>query len=403
MTRADLYKEILKTILSNHADVIEQVDEIKYELDLNGIHDALLIAENDNGIKSSNFEKLVNSMHSRINDDEVGDYSEFQVSIKTYERFSNKRNFIWHSTDFSVINCEQFFQSESDYVEKVMLVIEQICYAENNRTNFLNYLKSSHDNGINEYCVTYNPAIFQHDAEWNLYLHGLSLYLNNGDKLPFDSTLNYRQTIHNRRFSYKVTVQYNQYIDIYDVISEWNNCSDVLTAFLKMYQILEYLVYRKELVAIVQGANIKQSFVRQVKGLDRKFTNNERETFKNGLRDVFPSFAGKINVPITPDVESFCTKYYPTTNAGLTYLTQANINDTGQVNATISKFIYDTRCAIVHNKESEFHITAINYSEYAAIIPLMKNLLSVVGESLFDVINNVDNGIAFSTPTLNLY
>ena len=41
--------------------------------------------------------------------------------------------------------------------------------------------------------------------------------------------------------------KYNQYIDIYDVISEWNDCKDVLSAFLKMYQILEYIVYRKEL------------------------------------------------------------------------------------------------------------------------------------------------------------
>lgn len=403
MIRADLYKSIFEAILSNHADVIDQVDELKSELALNGIYNALLIAENDNGIKTSNLKKLVSSMHSRINDEEVGDYSRLHMSIKNYEKASNKRDFIWHSMDFSVINCEQFFQSRSDYGEKVMLVIEQICYAENNRTNFLSYLKSNHDSGLNEYCVTYNPAIFQPTEGWKLYLHGLSLYLNNGDNLPFNSALTYQQTAHNQAFSYNSTVQYNQYIDIYDVISEWNSCSDVLTAFLKMYQILEYLVYRKELVAIVQGANIKQSFVRQVKWLDRKFTNNERETFKKGLSEVFPSFAGKINVPITQDVESFCTKYYPLTNAGLTYLTQATIDDPQQVNATISKFIYDTRCAIVHNKESEFHITAINYSEYAAIIPLMKNLLSVVGESLFDVINDTNNKIVFSTPTLNLY
>ena len=403
MIRADLYKSIFEAILSNHADVIDQVDELKSELALNGIHNALLIAENDNGIKTSNLKKLVSSMHSRINDEEIGDYSRLLMSIKSYENVSNKRDFIWHSMDFSVINCEQFFQSGSDYGEKVMLIIEQICYVENNRNTFLYYLRSNHDSSLNEYCVTYNPAMFQPIEEWKLYLHGLSLYLNNGDNLPFDSALNYRQTVHNRSFSYNGAVQYNQYVDIYDVISEWNNCSDVLTAFLKMYQVLEYLVYRKELVAIVQGANIKQSFVRQVKGLDRKFTNNERETFKKGLSEVFPSFAGKINVPITRDVESFCTKYYPLTNAGLTYLTQANIDDPQQVNATISKFIYDTRCAIVHNKESEFHITAINYSEYAAIIPLMKNILSVVGESLFEVINDINNGIVFNTPTLNLY
>lgn len=54
MIRADLYKSIFEAILSNHADVIDQVDELKSELALNGIYNALLIAENDNGIKTSN-------------------------------------------------------------------------------------------------------------------------------------------------------------------------------------------------------------------------------------------------------------------------------------------------------------------------------------------------------------
>ena len=57
MIRADLYKSIFEAILSNHADVIDQVDELKSELALNGIHNALLIAENDNGITTSNFKK----------------------------------------------------------------------------------------------------------------------------------------------------------------------------------------------------------------------------------------------------------------------------------------------------------------------------------------------------------
>ena len=107
MIRADLYKSIFEAILSNHADVIDQVDELKSELALNGIYNALLIAENDNGIKTSNLKKLVSSMHSRINDEEVGDYSRLHMSIKNYEKASNKRDFIWHSMDFSVINLNQ--------------------------------------------------------------------------------------------------------------------------------------------------------------------------------------------------------------------------------------------------------------------------------------------------------
>ena len=54
MIRADLYKSIFEAILGNHADVIDLVDELKSELALNGIHNALLIAENDNGITTSN-------------------------------------------------------------------------------------------------------------------------------------------------------------------------------------------------------------------------------------------------------------------------------------------------------------------------------------------------------------
>lgn len=403
MTRTDLYNQIFKAILDNHADKIDKVDEIQSEFALNGLNSALVIATNDNGIKNSNFKRLVNSIQNRINDEEISNYEGFFIAIKTYERFSNKRDFIWHSPDLSIINCEQFFQGSSNYNEKVVLIIEQICYSENNRNIFLDYLKNNNYNGTNEYYLIYNPNIYHLVEEWKLYMYGLSLYLNNGNKLPINNALNYQQTLYNQNFTYNNAVQYNQYIDIYDVISEWNNCSDILTAFLKMYQILEYIVYRKDLVAIVQGANIKQSFVRQIKGLDKKFTNNERETFKNGLKDIFPSFEGKINEPITPDIESFCTKYYPLTNAGTTYLTQANINDPSQVNACISKFIYDTRCAIVHNKESEFHITTINYSEYAAIIPLMQNILKVVGESIFEVINKLNNKIEFNSPTLNLY
>lgn len=403
MTRADLYEKILKTILDEHASIINKHDEIEDELSLNGIYDALSIAKADDGLKKNNLGNLISSMDCKINEEEIPDYNDLSISIKQYENISNKRNFIWHSSDFSVINCENFFQNNSTYDEKIMLVIEQICYDEQNRKSLLSYFTTNGDGGTNDYCIICNKAKYPSQNEWILYMYGLCSYLNNGDKLSIDNNLNYHQNFYNSNFSYKNNVQYNQYIDIYDVISEWNNCSDVLSAFLKMYQILEYIVYRKGLVEIVRGANIKQSFVRQIKGLDKRFSNNERETFKNGLKDIFPSFNGTITISITPDIEDFCKKYYPLTNGGTTYLTQANINDSAQVDSCISRFIYDTRCAIVHNKESEFHITTINSSEYAAIIPLMENILKVVGERLLDVINDANNKIVFSESVLKLY
>lgn len=402
MNREELYGKILGEIIKDYADVISGHKDVADEFELNGVRSTLSLAKEDEGLNKSNFRNLINSMYIRSNLEEVSDDAEFLISIKSYENINNKRNFIWHSQDLSVINCKQFFQDDPNYTDIIMLIIERICYNDHNRTQFLKYLKTNEDSGVNDYCIIYDPTKYPANNEWKLYMYGLCSYLNNGDELSFDDALNYHQLGYNLTFSYKNEVQYNQYIDIYDVISEWNHCSDILSAFLKMYQILEYIVYRKGLVAIIQGANIKQSFVRQVKGLDRRFANNERETFKNGLKDIFPSFSGKI-ISITPDMEDFCKKYYPLTNGGTTYLTQANINDPVQVDSCISRFIYDTRCAIVHNKESEFHITTINYSEYAAIIPLMKNILDVVGERLLDLINDVNNKIVFSVPVLKLY
>lgn len=50
-------------------------------------------------------------MDCKINEEEIPDYNDLSISIKQYENISNKRNFIWHSSDFSVINCENFFRT----------------------------------------------------------------------------------------------------------------------------------------------------------------------------------------------------------------------------------------------------------------------------------------------------
>lgn len=56
------------------------------------------------------------------------------------------------------------------------------------------------------------------------------------------------------------------------------SCNDVLVAFLKMYQVLEYMGYRRKMVDIVKGSDIKSSFLMHVKNLNTTF--NERSALK---------------------------------------------------------------------------------------------------------------------------
>lgn len=408
MTRGELYSNIFRSILDHHADLIQNVDDIRLELDLNGTSNAIQMSLlPENRITNPSLKQLVSILGSRIKDIdiEIEENNGLIVSKLPYNKPTNKRDFIWHSSELSVVNCNILFAEHMNYSDQLVLIIEQICYQEKNRINFLNYLATNNNGGVNDYYILYDEKKFPQNKEWELYMYALSLYLNNGSIVYFDNELTYKPNLpHNTHISYNVDAHYTQYIDIYDVVNEWNRSTDVLSAFVKMYQILEYIVYRKELVEIVNGANIKQSFVRQVKGLDKRFTNDERGTFIRELKSVFNSFHGKITpAQITADMESFCKKYYPLNKNGDTYMTPVCINDIGQIDACIAKFIYDTRCSIVHSKESEFHMTTINYYEYVAIVPLMKDIMKIVGECLFDILNNVNNKITFNNPSLDLY
>lgn len=408
MTRGNLYKEIVQSLLDNCADVIGDAENIRNELELNGLGDALRAALDDSSIRNSKFQILLNSLQNRLNedndiDDDINDFGRLVVEKASYKTYANKRDFIWHSQNFSVFNCDNLFRADSNYSDKLLLGIEQICYTDDNRKDFLNYLKTNDNGGGNDYYVIYDTAMSHNGNVWKLYMYGACLYLNEGHHFSFDNDLKYTSSIHKSNFNYNIDSQYDQYIDVYDVISEWNNCSDIISAFLKMYQILEYMVYRKQLVAIVSTiTTIKQSFVRHIKSLDKRFSEGEREVFIRGLKALLPSFAGRIDDSlITSEVEKFCKKHYSPTKSGDTYMKRQTFNN--NVDDHIAKFIYDTRCSIVHNKESEFHITMTNCDEYKAIIPLIKKILEVVGAMLFDVINAKDSGIAFNKANLELY
>ncbi len=345
--------------------------------------------------------RIIVSMIANCNEEELVNYEVYDAKRKSFEQVSQKRDFYWNSTDLTVINCDFFF-NEPLFSDITMIAFEKICFEENSRKNLLSYILNN--SGRNEYYVIFNRNTFVGVDSWKLYMFALFMCVNKGDKIQSNSALTYFPTQHNSAIHYEVNAKYEQYIDIYDVISEWNVCKDVLNAFLKMYQILEYMVYRKEFVTIVSGANIKQSFVRQIKGLDRKFSNSERETFIKGLPSILSSFDGYIqDTLVTPDVEAFCLKFYPLTSNGNTYMTANNVRNAGEIDHCISKFIYDVRCSLVHNKESEFHMTMTNYEEYAPLVPLMKKIMEVVGEKIMETINNPTNKIFFSNRELLLF
>ena len=123
MTRAELYKKIVEDVLNNHPEIIQNVDEIKDELELNGLSNALSLILDDNNITNLNYKRLFYTIKNNLREDNIDnldDYGVLTVSRQRYEKKHNKRNFIWQSLKLSVINCEDFFQNNQAYNENVM-------------------------------------------------------------------------------------------------------------------------------------------------------------------------------------------------------------------------------------------------------------------------------------------
>lgn len=399
MNRKELYTDIISTILSEYSGSITNVEDVREELDVNGLVNALTLLKTN--LQEEKLKCIAESMNIHCNDEELNNYEKYTTKRESYQQISQKRDFGWNSQKLIIINCDRFTTGNA-FTNQTMLAFEKICFDENKRKDFLNYILNN--DGKNDYYLIYDDSWSPGVDSWKLYMYGLFMYTNNGKSIITNPALNYVSSQHNSAVVFNDNAKYEQYIDIYDVISEWNVSTDMLTAFLKMYQVLEYMIYRKEFVAIVQGSKIKQSFVRQIKGLDKKYSNGERDTFVKGVPEVISTFNGEIqDTLITPDISSFCQKYFLKNKDGSTYMKPENIRDSNVIDGCVSRFIYDVRCSIVHNKESEFHMTSINYDEYSSIVPLMCEIMKVVGKKVMETINDENNKIFFPDKTINLY
>lgn len=406
MKRIELYEAIIRSILSSFPDIPDN-DVLTASI---GVENLSKVIDDILTVITPNLNNIIPlltglKLFTVDLDEDVPDYSNLRVQHYPYRKPSNERAYVLNENDLTLIDSGALYMGSYD--EEILSIVLKICYDANNRTNFLSFLVAPHHE--KSFHLIYDTDCYDETQfdNWDMYHYALLRYLNKGNIINRDSNLefpaNQRYPI-SANINFDSGVKYNQFIDVYDVISEFNHTTDVLSAFVKMYQILEYIIYRKELVKIIEGANIKQSFVRQVKGIDRKYLNGEREAFTDGLFRIIDSFDGEIkNTDITQGMIDFCKKYYERTVSGNSYINSTMCNDEKVLNKSIAKFIYDTRCAIVHNKEAEFHITYFNYDEYSAIIPLMKKVINGISKRIITLMNTPKSEITFTKDHLELY
>lgn len=249
-------------------------------------------------------------------------------------------------------------------------------------------------NIADKYVIISDISATTDEEKWRLYSFGYLLYSNkmSGER---DPALSFNK---GKKFSINITLQpgkkYEQYFEVYELMSESHYCDDVLSRFLNMYQILENMCYRRHLVNLSNGSFSNNKFVRLAITKITKASKAENEEVPKGIAELFPSLITEL--PYTSFLQphkDFILKEY-----GISISVDLS-------SKTIAKVIYAIRNSIVHNKATELHFSFANVDEYRDIISLISLIIEKVEPMIINRINNVtaDHPLEYSERTYNVY
>ena len=412
MKRFQLYKELLWEILKSYSGITKRTDEyedIQDFLEDDNIIQALKCLTTSTSLRHE-LKPLLITIYNFIEDESVDLSDDVFVGgqIKIFQSHHDKkysRSLAYYSAYLNVVETCTLYKSDDEtysleclmFLETIMTspkrrkdLLRELCKKEKKQTYIIQVNKTSMGLSTNE----------ANNFE-NLYSYALAAYMNNKKVIAIPEELKFTWGTAPilSSFVYNKEIIYQEYYDIYDVFNDWLHATDILTAFLKMYQIAEYMVYRSQMAEIVNRANIKQSFLRETKNLSSRYTKNERDTIVSNFIILFHDFI--LSPTEVTNSWTFVDKYYGMTKSGNHYLDATNSQL--DIDKGVARFVYDTRCAIVHNKESEFHILYNNYEEYQEIVPLMKSINDIMASKILEIINTQGTILHYEHQKLDLY
>lgn len=241
----------------------------------------------------------------------------------------------------------------------------------------------------NSFYIITDVDLSSNEEKWNAYSYGYMLYANS-EKYERNSLLDFSK---GNKFAttipYHKENKYSQYYEIFDLISESHYCDDVLRRYLNMYQIIENMCYRRNLVKISCGS--KRGFVRHSIAIASKANKNEADEIIAGIKTLFSGISDDVEVTDISPYNDFLKREYCIQNGEL--------ND-----GKVAKIVYNLRNSIVHNKSTELHFSYGNFDEYKEVIGLIKLLIEKLEPKIIEIINDPSNNILeYNGKKMDLY
>jgi hypothetical protein len=210
--------------------------------------------------------------------------------------------------------------------------------------------------------------------------------------------------------------KYSQFQENLIILSEFNHGRGVLSKFLGMYQIIESFMFKVPLVdlGVRNGGNLFS--IRDFRSLYETTNGKELKLIENLFKDPLIGnfwFRGVNNQNfkdiVTFEVGDLTNKTGFNIDDCNTFLKKLNIDGLLSVstlnglNAKLySKLVYALRNAVVHNKETEFHLSHFNMNlSVATFIDFV--IISPLAKLIFELLTDDSSPVWYHGPEIKLY
>lgn len=168
---------------------------------------------------------------------------------------------------------------------------------------------------------------------------------------------------------------YAQFSDVVQIMGEYVDRKDVLSKYLSIYHVVENFMFKSPIVKLERARGGVMFSIRDFRALYNEVEKKEVEAIIDLMKGAFllPFSASTIGHEIYRAWTDFLTVHAANEQDIDAFLAKlgmrkSSVSDLNSFRNFFAKTLYRIRCSVVHNKETEFHISSETYCEGCRLV-----------------------------------
>lgn len=203
---------------------------------------------------------------------------------------------------------------------------------------------------------------------------------------------------------------HQQWRDIHNVLSEYNSRNEILLKYLTIYHVVENLMLKSPIVELERQQAGKMFSIRDFRRLYKEVDGKEMDLLKRLFSAVF-KMPAKTGVMFGAHLHTKWKNFASGARANnadqaliLLGIKKKSTDFNAQAGGIdlFTNIVYQVRCAIVHNKETEFHLTYASLDNNISAL-IESFLIPSLEEICFSLIGSQNSEVWYSKKEIMLY